>query len=174
MLKERRIGPWLRKALLQGGAFVLMFLVISAALDGWRGRALPQSSIPQSTYRDIEGKRVDLSALSSEGLTVVYFWATWCGPCKVTSPSIKQLAKHYPVVTIAMASGGDDDFKSYFSGADPSLVMINDDSQAIAREWGVGVTPTVLFIKDSTILGYTMGASGYPGLRLRAWWWGKG
>ena len=170
MLKKRNIGSWLRKALLQGGAFMLMFLVLSAALDGWRGRALPQSSIPEGTYRDIEGKSVDLSALSAEGLTVVYFWATWCGPCKVTSPSIKQLAKHYPVVTIAMASGGDDELKRYFSGAEPSLVMVNDNNQTIAKQWGVQVTPTVLFVKNGAIAGHTSGASGYPGLRLRAWW----
>lgn len=173
MSKKLRLWLWLRKALLQGGAFVLVFLVLSAVLDGWRGRALPLSAIPEGAYLDLKGNSVDLSALSREGLTVVYFWATWCGPCKVTSPSVEQLAKHYPVVTIAMASGDDGVLKGYFPGSTPSLVMVNDDSQAIARQWGVGVTPTVLFVKNSTIVGYTMGASGYPGLLLRAWWWAK-
>ena len=170
MLQKSSVWLWLRKALLQGGAFVLVFLVLSVALDEWRGRALPLASIPKTVYFDVEGNSVDLLALSREGLVVVYFWATWCGPCKVTSPSIKQLAKHYPVVTIAMASGGDDKLKRYFSNAAPSLVMVNDNSQTIAKQWGVQVTPTVLFVKNGAIAGHTIGASGYPGLRLRAWW----
>lgn len=150
-------------------AYVGAFILLSFAMDYWRGRGLPDNNIPYDSYVDISGKQIDVNTLSGNGLTVVYFWATWCGPCKVTSPSIKQLAKHYPVVSIALRSGENERLAKYFNNTEYEIPIVNDNDGIISKQWGVGVMPTVLFIKDKKILSYTMGASGYPGLLARAW-----
>ena len=150
-------------------AYVSVFILLSLVMDYWRGRALPENHIPYDSYIDISGKPVDIKTLSGNGLTVVYFWATWCGPCKVTSPSVKYLAKHYPVVSIALKSGEDDALTKYFNNTESVIPIVNDTDGVISKQWGVHAVPTVLFIKDKKILSYTMGASGYPGLLARAW-----
>jgi thioredoxin 1 len=33
--------------------------------------------------------------LDSEELILVYFWASWCGPCRLVSPSVKAIADEY-------------------------------------------------------------------------------
>jgi thioredoxin 1 len=33
--------------------------------------------------------------LTGDELTLVYFWASWCGPCRLVSPSIKAIAQTY-------------------------------------------------------------------------------
>lgn len=35
------------------------------------------------------------SALQAEELVLAYFWATWCGPCRLVSPSINVIAEEY-------------------------------------------------------------------------------
>ena len=164
----------LRSFILQSVTFIAIFVALSAVMDYWRGKSLPSSGIPSSLYTSISNQTIDIAELSENNLTVVYFWATWCGPCTVTSPSIEQLAKHYPVVTVAMASGQDSDLRSHFkndaTNREAALPILNDNNQTIAQQWGVKATPTVLFIKDRKILGHTMGASVYPSLLARAWW----
>lgn len=157
---------FLRSILLYG----FMFIVVSVALDLWRARELPKGEFPVAQYQSIDGEAIDLASMSREGVTVLYVWATWCGPCKVTTPSMKQLAQHFPVVSIAMASGSDEALKAYQSEHTFNYPVINDNDQVISNAWSVAVTPSILLLKDGKIVAFTTGISTYPGLLLRAWW----
>jgi len=33
--------------------------------------------------------------LEAEKSVLIYFWATWCGPCKLVSPSVEWVAENY-------------------------------------------------------------------------------
>ncbi len=178
MIHYNNIVKKISKIAIKIATMVLVFVLVSTLLDAWRAKQLPQGELPGGAYNTLAGQRIDFDdfakGLPANELVVVYFWATWCGPCKVTSPSVKHLAKHYRVVSIAMASGDDQVLGQYVRDSGFNVPVINDDDQLIANAWGVKVTPTVLFVKGGQIQGYTMGASGYPGLLARAWWWAKG
>ena len=76
--------------------------------------------ITDSNYKEIlaEGKPV-----------VMDFWAPWCGPCKMVSPIIDELAAEYEGRVII----GKCDV---------------DDNDEVAVEFGIRSLPTVLFFKD--------------------------
>ena len=76
---------------------------------------------------------------TNNGVTFTDFWATWCGPCRMQSPVIEQLAEEM----------GD---KVFFSKADV------DANQETAAKFGIMSIPTMLIKKDGqvvdTIVGY--------------------
>ncbi len=65
----------------------------------------------------------------SQGVTLVDFWAGWCGPCKMLAPTIDQLAETYDgKVRIAKID----------VDAEPNL----------ACRFGIMSIPTVIILKD--------------------------
>ena len=76
---------------------------------------------------------------TNNGVTFTDFWATWCGPCRMQSPVIEQLAEEM----------GD---KVFFSKVDV------DANQETAAKFGIMSMPTMLIKKDGqvvdTIVGY--------------------
>ena len=85
----------------------LVFAIIYTAVNWWRQPVMPAN--PQLQLTDYQGQVVNLTALSNEQPTLVYFWGTWCPICSVTSPTINTLAaeNNYPIVTVAIKSGSD-------------------------------------------------------------------
>ena len=70
---------------------------------------------------------------------VVDFWATWCGPCRMVSPIISELAEVY-------------DGKGVVAKCD---VEENED---LAAEYGIRNIPTILFFKGGEVVNKLVGA----------------
>jgi len=68
--------------------------------------------------------------LSQKKVTVLDFWAEWCGPCRMLSPIIDQLSADN-------------------EGKDVSIIKVNvDKNQDLAAKFGVRGIPTVVVLKD--------------------------
>ncbi len=48
-----------------------------------------------SSVLEITDSQFDAEVSKSETPVLVYFWASWCGPCRLVSPSIKKIADSY-------------------------------------------------------------------------------
>ena len=67
--------------------------------------------------------------LSSKEPVLVDFYADWCGPCKMISPIIDQIAKEYK--------------------GKATVAKINvDENRDLALQFGVMSIPTLIFFKD--------------------------
>jgi len=83
----------------------------------------------------------DEQVANTEGVTVVDFWAPWCGPCRMVGPVIEELAEEY-------------DGRVRFAKVNV------DDNQQIAGSFGIRSIPTIGFFKDGEAVGGVVGA--YP------------
>jgi thioredoxin 1 len=82
------------------------------------------------------------SLLASEPLIVVDCTATWCGPCKLISPLIDQLANEYS-----------DRAKVY--------KLDIDANKPIAKQFGLKSIPAVMFFKNGELTETLVGVQTY-------------
>jgi peroxiredoxin len=68
----------------------------SPALDAWWDKPAPDF-----TLTDIDGQPHKLSDYRGQEVVVV-FWATWCGPCKLEVPHLKELRNAFPKEKLAI------------------------------------------------------------------------
>lgn len=83
----------------------------------------------------------------ANGLTVVDFYADWCGPCKMLAPVLEQVDKELE---------------------DVNFVKVNvDENEDITRQFGIMSIPTLIIFKDGEQVAQTMGFQ--PKERLIQW-----
>lgn len=76
---------------------------------------------------------------NSGGTVLVDFYADWCGPCKMISPIIEQVAKEY--------------------GEKATIAKLNvDENNALAAQFRVMSIPTLIYFKDGKEVQRVMGA----------------
>ena len=69
------------------------------------------------------------SVVDAAPLAMVDFWASWCGPCKMLSPTVEAIAQEYDGKVL--------------------VGKVNvDEEPELARQFGVMSIPTVVFLKN--------------------------
>jgi thioredoxin-like negative regulator of GroEL len=162
MIKIKRLTSWLK----QGFGYLVLILIVTTAVDLWRGKDLPQGELPNISGITLQGEMVDIHVQSKDQAVLVYFWGTWCPVCNFVSPAVNTLSNYYPVMTVAMNSGSDEKLQAYLNHNDYQFAVINDPSSNIAQQWAIQVTPTILVFKGGELTYYTSGFTSIVGL----WW----
>jgi len=73
---------------------------------------------------------------TKNGLVLVDFWATWCGPCKMLAPVLDELATEIDV---------------------PIVKLEVEENPATASEYGVMSVPSLFLMKDGEVVAKTGG-----------------
>ena len=88
---------------------------------------------------DVNEENFDSVVMNSDKPVLVDFWAEWCGPCKMLTPTIEAIAEEYKDTR--------------------SIVKINvDDSPAIATKYGIRSIPSILLFKSGDVVEQRVGA----------------
>lgn len=77
--------------------------------------------------------------LDSEKLTMIDFWAEWCGPCRAIGPVVEELSKE-------------------FEGR-VNIGKVNvDHNPQLSMNYGITSIPAILFIKNGQVVDKLVGA----------------
>ncbi|AKA37814.1 protein disulfide oxidoreductase [Yersinia ruckeri] len=149
-----------------------MVLVLSLGMDWLRSPQVPPNWGSEPLVM-LNGETVSLQALSEDKPLLVYFWASWCGVCKFTTPSVNTLvADGENVITVALRSGNDRQVEQWLTKKGQRLPVINDPMGQLSAKWQIGVTPTLAILYRGELVSSTSGWTSYWGMKLRLWWAG--
>lgn len=85
---------------------------------------------------EITGGNV-IETLAANKITILDFWAPWCGSCRMLGPIIEELATN---------------------NTDIAIGKVNvDENQELALQYGIRGIPTVIFIKDGEVVEKVVG-----------------
>lgn len=146
------------KTLLNYLGYLVLFLVVYFAINAYRSPVAPAHLHLHST---------DISAQSH---ALVYFWGSWCGICRTISPNIQALHdQNYPVISVAVSSGSDDDISRYMSLHGHDFFVINDEDGSLFKAWGGQVVPSFVIVRDGQAVQSFTGVAPLWSLKLRLW-----
>lgn len=88
----------------------------------------------------IELTKENFEEVVKNGLSLVDFWAPWCGPCRMLSPVIDKLAQDY-------------------SGVANICKVNTDEQEELSAQFGIRSIPTILFFKNGEVVDQMVGAT---------------
>lgn len=86
----------------------------------------------------VELTRDNFGSHISSGITLVDFWAEWCGPCRMFGPIFESASEKYPEITFGKVD--------------------TEAQQQLAGEAGISSIPTLMVFRDGILLYNSPGA----------------
>jgi len=88
---------------------------------------------------EITDANFETEVLNSDKLTVIDFWAEWCGPCRAIGPVIEELSKDY--------------------AGKVNIGKVNvDHNPQLSIDYGITSIPAILFVKGGKVVDKQVGA----------------
>lgn len=86
--------------------------------------------------------------LKSNGIVMVDFFATWCGPCKMMAPAVERLAKAY-------------------EGKMKIGKLDVDENPDVSQKYEIQSIPTIIFFKNGEMVDKLVGFQSEEALKKR-------
>ena len=86
---------------------------------------------------DVKTADFETEVLKSDRTVLVDFWAVWCGPCRMLSPVVDQVAEENPDIKVCKVNV--------------------DEEQQLAIKYGVMSIPTLLVFKGGELVNQSVG-----------------
>jgi thioredoxin 1 len=98
--------------------------------------------------RHINAAEFDTEVIQAASPVVVDFYATWCGPCKMLSPMLDELAGSFTNRV--------------------KFVKVNvDEATSVARRFNIEAIPTLMFFKNGKVVDTLIGLPSSDTLKMR-------
>lgn len=97
---------------------------------------------------EVTGRNFEKEVLQAKTPVLVDFWAAWCGPCRMLSPTVEELSKEY-------------------EGRVKFAKVNVDEERELSARFGIMSIPTLILFKNGKPADSSIGAR--PKAALKAW-----
>lgn len=148
---------------------LLILVAIVWAISSYLQRDMLQGKAPDIAKLPISSTTQPVNDVHMDEARLIYFWGTWCPACRVTSPMVNTLASDHQVLSIAVASGSDQDISDYMLEQGYHFSVVNDD-MGISEHWGANALPAIYIVNQQGDIRFvTQGVTTLWGMRIRLW-----
>ena len=120
----------------------LITLILCAMQKGSHAQLSIGDNAPEIKLPDSLGKWKPLSEVKSK-LVLLDFWAAWCGPCRMVTPILEEIASE--------------------NAAGVEVVKLNvDEAPGVAQRFGIQSIPTIMLFDKGELKHRVVGALGKP------------
>ncbi|MDB4958905.1 MAG: alkyl hydroperoxide reductase/Thiol specific antioxidant/Mal allergen [Myxococcales bacterium] len=149
--RARRAGVAVVLLAVVGAAIQLMSVArhVELVRPMTKGSPAPMFALPAIGPRGELGPKI---ALAPGKITILDFWATWCGPCLAAMPRLDALARsHRDVVVLAVNLDDPAAARALFDEKQYAMTLVADDNLTSER-YGVSTIPHTVLIDGTGIV----------------------
>jgi thiol-disulfide isomerase/thioredoxin len=145
------------KLLPASGMFIVLIILMSGC-----SRFLSESEIgvqvgqpaPNFKLMDLHGQEVSLDQFKGR-VVLLDFWATWCGPCRMTMPLVDRLQKEYSSSLVLLAVNLQDNKEEvedfvYKLGLNSQVLL--DEKGSVGQTYGAAAIPMEVLIDKQGVV----------------------
>lgn len=101
-------------------------------------RMKPPKEEKTMAVEKITDSNFEEKVLNFKGTVLLDFWATWCGPCRMMSPVVDEIAAEHPEILVGKVNV--------------------DEEEALSARFKIFSIPTFIVLKDGKVQAQTAGA----------------
>jgi peroxiredoxin len=111
---------------------------------------------PDFSIQDLAGQTVTLSSFRNQKVVLMDFWATWCGPCRMSMPGLQELQdkfKDQGLEILSLNQGESADQVGHFIEQKKySFHVLLDQGGAVGDNYGVSGIPTLVLVDKKGVV----------------------
>jgi thiol-disulfide isomerase/thioredoxin len=149
---------------------VCLVLCISAMILSGCARRPPESEpmleigqpAPSFKLPDLSGQQVSLDQYKGK-IVMLDFWATWCGPCRMTMPLMENLQKEFADTMVLLAINVQephDEVRDYIRAQGIHSRVLLDEEGLVGKKYGTESIPLQILIDKQGILRFIQAGYG--------------
>jgi thiol-disulfide isomerase/thioredoxin len=141
---------------------VALLIASAMAVSGCTRRATQSEALdigrpaPAFTLPDVNGRQVSLNQFKGK-VVLLDFWATWCGPCRMTMPLLENLQKEYPDKMVLLAVNlqeSREEVQKYLQAQNLHSQVLLDEEGRVGETYGTASIPMQVLIDKGGIVRY--------------------